>query len=45
LYQYIPKDPNNSYFIDNIIVNPFDSAFFIVQINEAGNKIFTIKKK
>ena len=45
LYQYVPKDPNNSYFIDNIIVNQFDSAFFMVQIDEAGSKIFTIKKK
>ncbi len=45
LYQYVPKDANNSYFIENIIVSQFDPAFFIVQINEAGDKVFTIKKK
>lgn len=34
LYQHVPKHPNNNFFIDKIIVNQFDPAFFIVQINE-----------
>ena len=45
LYQHVPKNPNNNFFIDKIIVNQLDPAFFIVQINEEGNKIFTIKRK
>lgn len=36
LYQYVPKNPNNNYFIQNIIVNQFDSAIFIAQIQDAG---------
>jgi hypothetical protein len=46
LYQHIPKNANNTnFFISNIIVNQFDVGHFIVQIDEAGQKIFTIKKK
>lgn len=45
LYQYTPKDPAHKYFIDNIIVNPFDPTIFMVQICEMGARIFIIKKK
>ena len=41
----MPKHPSNNFFIDKIIVNQFEPAFFIVQINEEGSKIFTIKRK
>ncbi len=41
----MPKHPSNDFFIDKIIVNQIDPAFFIVQINEEGSKIFTIKRK
>lgn len=34
LYQHVPKETSNNFFIEKIIVNQFDPAHFIVQINE-----------
>lgn len=45
LYQYAPKDKNSLTFINKIIVNQFDSLFFMVQVDENGEKNFIIKKK
>jgi len=45
LYQYASKNPNNSFYIEKIIVNQFDTSTFIAQINEEGLKVFIIKRK
>ena len=34
LYQYVPKNKNNSTFIGRIVVNRFDSSLFMVEIHE-----------
>ncbi len=46
LYQFTPKNPLViNIFVNRYIINQFDSGFYIVEVNDNGEKMFTIKKK
>ena len=41
----MPKDKNNKVSISKLVVNKFDSTYFLVEIDDNNQKVFMIKKK